>query len=152
MSELAKRSEAALGRIVGHECNTCAHTACGDNDATGSNHPCWRCGDGENWHPDAALVGELLALIPAKEEPAPSPVGGPTNEQLAAIAKMALAVLRVEQACEADGEAPGAAGMLARNLVDVTAALRAERAGRSADVTPEVIARLCAAPWEEEKP
>jgi hypothetical protein len=71
MNDLAKRIEAAMGRIVGHvclECDTCAHTACGDNDATGSNHPCWRCGDGENWHPDANLVGELLDLILEKEQ------------------------------------------------------------------------------------
>jgi hypothetical protein len=51
-----------------------------------------------------------------------------TDEQLTAIEQQAQATLRVELACEADGEPVSTAGILARMLRDVCADLRAARA------------------------
>jgi CRP-like cAMP-binding protein len=51
-----------------------------------------------------------------------------TDERLTAIEQQAQATLRVELACEADGEPVSTAGILARMLRDVCADLRAARA------------------------
>jgi hypothetical protein len=71
MNDLAKRIAEVLGHSCGNDCDRCAHTEClpdgwGDCD----NDLCNKCrirNRYSEWHPDAALVGELLDLIPAKE-------------------------------------------------------------------------------------